>query len=288
MKRTNKTIPNSKRLKNFPCGLLNISVFLVFISAMLCGCAKAGSNVTKVKPLPVKVNYGEHVLYGYPCTSCVILNRKGYTLCYNNNRKVADWASYHLVDTYLADNVPRTDDFRADPDLPRGKRSELSDYKGSGYDRGHLVPAEDMRRDLQTESETFLLSNMSPQVGVGFNQGIWKELEAKVRNWAEQRKNIYVITGPIYDGKNIKTIGKDNVSVPTSFYKIIVSCDSAGSNLDTIAFILPNAKNPAKLMPVFITSIDEVEKRTGLDFLRDLDGRIENKLEVKKAQMWKN
>ena len=163
----------------------SIPIFLLALF-LLFGCSTAKSKAVKAKAQSVRTNYGENILYGYPSNACAILNRKGYTLCYNSARKVADWTSYHLTDTYLVDNVPRSNDFRPDPDLPEEQRAELSDYKGSGYDRGHLVPAEDMRRDQQTESETFLLSNMSPQVGKGFNQGIWKNLEAKVRNWARE------------------------------------------------------------------------------------------------------
>jgi len=230
--------------------------------------------------------YSEHILYGYPSTTGAILIRKGYVLDHDNNKKVATWVSYHLTDKYLIQNVKRTDDFRPDPDLSKGQRSELIDYDHSGYDRGHLCPAEDMRRDLQTESETFLLSNMAPQVGAGFNRGIWKDLESKVRIWAKQRKNIYVITGPIYEISNYKTIGPNKVAVPTSFYKIIVSCTPNGKDLDTIAFILPNKEIPIAGLSQYITTIDEIEKETGLDFFHDLNNQIENKFEAKKSLMW--
>jgi endonuclease G len=228
----------------------------------------------------------EHILYGYPGTKGTILYRKGYVLAHDNLKKVASWVSYHLTDAYLVQNVPRTDDFRPDPDLPKGQRAELVDYNKSGYDRGHLAPAEDMRRDEQTESETFLLSNMSPQVGVGFNRQIWKYLEAKVRTWAKKRKNIYVMTGPIYADKDYKTIGPNKVAVPSHFYKIIVSCTPKGRNIDAIAFIMPNKNLGATPIKNYITTIDEVEKETGLNFMRGLEDLTEKKLEAKKAEMW--
>lgn len=205
---------------------------------------------------------------------------------YDTRTKVASWVSYHLTAAYLVQNAPRTNDFRPDPDLPKGKRSEMADYDKSGYDRGHLVPAEDMRRDRQTESETFLLSNMSPQVGVGFNRGIWKNLEAKVREWAKKQKNIYVMTGPIYATKTYKTIGPDKVAVPTHFYKIIVSCTPKRESLDAIAIILPNKNLGATPIKNYITTIDEVEKETGLNFMCDLKADVQSKLEAKKAAMW--
>ena len=260
-------------------------LIFVFIALFLIGCASTPRSTVSSR-LEKGPSFTEHILYGYPSTAGTILYRKGYVLDHDNDKKVATWVSYHLTDKYLVQNVERTDDFRPDPDLPKGQRSELIDFVKSGYDRGHLAPAEDMRRDMQTESESFLLSNMSPQVGAGFNNGIWKSLEAKVRDWAEQRKNTYVITGPIYNTSNYDTIGPNKVAVPTAFYKIVVSCDHDGKNLDTIAFILPNKSIPSNMLVNYITTIDEIEKQTGLDFLHDLRDDVENALEAKKSAMW--
>lgn len=259
--------------------------FLGLVSAFLfSGCATTGyRHVTSESCV---ASYGEHVLYGYPSDDCIILNREGYTLCHDNQKKVADWVSYHLTDAYLVKNAERSDDFRADPDLPVGQRSELEDYAGSGYDRGHLAPAGDMTRSQKVMSESFLLSNMAPQVGVGFNRDIWKSLEEKVRGWVKEKKNIYVITGPIYSSDDYDTIGQNKVAVPSSFYKIIIFGVGSGKDIDAIAFILPNKKNSSSDLPKFITSIDEIEKETGLDFLHDLDDVTENSLEAKIVEMW--
>jgi len=127
---------------------------------------------------------------------------------------------------------------------------------------------------------------MTPQVGIGFNRGIWKELEAKVRRWAKQRKNIYIMTGPIFESRNYKTIGPNKVAIPTAFYKIIVSCTPEGKNLDAIAFILPNKPISSKMLKNYITTIDEVEKETNLDFLHDLNSQLQETLEAKKSEMW--
>lgn len=260
----------------------NYAVIVVLFSLfLLSGCATIPRAITTTPP-----ETHEHIIYGYPGRIGTLLYRKGYVLDHDNTKRVASWVSYHLTDAYLVRNVPRTDDFRHDPDLPEGQRAELEDYEKSGYDRGHLAPAEDMRRDRQTESETFLLSNIAPQIGVGFNRGIWKDLEAKVRGWAKARKNIYVMTGPIYESKNYKTIGPNKVTVPTHFYKIIISCVPKGENLDAIAFILPNKNISSDSLGNYITTIDEVEWRTGLDFLKELNDRIENKLESRRAKMW--
>ena len=266
----------------------------LYVTLLVCsGCntpAKSQSTTTSVNTSlsahVKRADNNEHIFFGYPGHEKIILYRKGYVLGYNSDKKIADWVSYHFTDTYCVKNTKRKNDFRPDPDLQSGQRAELVDYDKSGYDRGHLAPAADMARDPQTMSESFLLSNMAPQVGVGFNRGIWKKLEEKVRGWVLQKKNIYVFTGPIFANPNYKTIGPNRIPVPTHFYKIIVSCTEPGENLDAIAFILPNAKNPDNLLPQFITSIREIEKRTGLDFMHDLDDDTENKLETKKAKMW--
>ena len=113
---------------------------------------------------------------------------------------------------------------------------------------------------------------MAPQVGIGFNRGIWRDLEQLVRDWTDLRGELYVVTGPIYTGGHLKSIGKNEVRVPTHFYKVIYDPDVE----EAIALILPNAALEAELLPKFITSIAEVEKETGLDFLHLLDDALEN------------
>lgn len=265
-------------------------LWVFILSFLISGCAslaKSTSSNAVLSARVIRVDDNEHILFGYPGHEKIVLYRKGYVLGYNPDKKIADWVSYHFTDAYCVKNVERTDDFRADPDLSVGQRAELEDYKGSGYDRGHLAPAADMARDAQTMSESFFLSNMTPQVGVGFNRGIWMKLESKVRDWVQQRKNIYIFTGPIFsDPEHYNTIGSNKVAIPTYFYKIAVSCTEAGGNLDSIAFILPNQSNPDDMLPQFITSIDEIERVTGLNFMANLDLDTQSKLEAKKAGMW--
>ena len=260
---------------------------LFLLNFLVCGCASVDNNIKVHYDYNTNTasenDYGEHILKGYPSTDGTILSREGYVLCHDNQKKVADWVSYHLTDEYLVKNVERTDDFRADQELPVVQRSELEDYKGSGYDRGHLAPAGDMTRNHTTMSESFLLSNMAPQIGAGFNRGIWRALETKVRKWAEEKKNLYVITGPVYEDK-IGTIGENNVEIPSHFYKIVISQQEP--EVDAIAFILPNEKNPTSMLPQFITTIDNIEEKTGLDFLNEMEDSIEDVVESRKAEMW--
>ncbi len=110
-----------------------------------------------------------------------------------------------------APRVKRTNNFRPDPEIKIGSVS-LADYRGSGYDRGHLAPAATMDFSKETMSESFYLSNMSPQKPQ-FNRGIWRDLEAQVRVWACENEDIYVVSGPIITS-GYKTIGKNSVAVP--------------------------------------------------------------------------
>jgi len=131
-------------------------------------------------------------------------------------------------------------------------------------------------------SESFLLTNLAPQVGAGFNRGIWKKLEEDVRTWTEERGELYVVSGPIYEGSNIKTIGPDHVAVPTAFYKVIFD----PVKVESIAFILPNKSTPSSKLKQFITTVHQVEVETGLDFLNQLNDDIEKIVENKKPNLW--
>lgn len=220
----------------------------------------------------------EHVKYGAPSTQPVLLCRLAYVLSHNSNHKVPDWVAYHLTREHLlAGNVPRSDDFRPDVDLESGERSELKDYRGSGFDRGHMAPADVMKWSERAMSESFLLSNMAPQVGAGFNSGIWKSLEGKVQKWTLARGELYEVTGPIYDADNLHTIGANKVTVPTHFYKVLFD----PVRVEAIAFILPNEKNPSSKLPTFIVSVDAVEARTSLNFLSELEDSVEQLIETR-------
>lgn len=173
--------------------------------------------------------------------------------------------------------------FQADPDLAKGERAELADYKGSGYDRGHMAPAADMKWGLQAMKECFYLSNMVPQVGVGMNQGIWKDLEENVRTWAINRGELYIFTGPIYGSGIKKTIGKNGVAIPTHLYKIVYDPDKN----EAIAFLIPNEKLKSSDMPKYIVTIRDVEEKTGLDFLSNLEKSLQDTIETEKAKgLW--
>ncbi|GAH82191.1 unnamed protein product, partial [marine sediment metagenome] len=124
-----------------------------------------------------------------------IIRHTAYTLKYKEKYEQAEWVLYKLTAERVKGSYKRTNDFRPDPMVKTGSAT-LSDYKGSGYDRGHLAPAGDMKWSTTAMSESFYMSNMSPQ-NPGFNRGIWKKLEGQVRTWATDNEEIYIVTGPV-------------------------------------------------------------------------------------------
>lgn len=193
---------------------------------------------------------------------------------------------------------PRSAPFAPDPLLPVGERSELVDYAHSGLDRGHMAPSADQTADATLQAETYFLSNMAPQVGVGFNQHAWARLESTVRDWLEVRGGGWIVTGPMfYDPAEeepstrdgiipYSTIGPNNVAVPTHFYKIVVA-RSAGDAPEAIAFVFENRAVPSdEPLEDHIVSIDWIEARTGIDFMPELGVDVQQALEGSASELW--
>ena len=218
---------------------------------------------------------------GIPAERGTLLCRKGYALAHNTGYKTPEWVAEHLTKEKATAYLPRKDYFKADPNLKPGERAELSDYKGSGFDRGHMAPAADFRWDLEAYKETYYLSNMVPQVGKGMNQGIWADLEDLIREWAINRGELYIYTGPIYSDsvEELRTIGKNEVTVPTHLYKIVYD----PKKKEAIAFIMPNEELRTEDMPKYIVDINKIERKTGLDFLSALSKEQQRRIESKKA-----
>ena len=214
-----------------------------------------------------------------------------YEICYRESYEQAEWSAYQLERAELVKNARRSDDFRPDPEISTGSAT-LSDYRKSGYDRGHLAPAADFAYSKEAMSETFYMSNMTAQ-SPQFNRGIWKALEEQVRAWASEYGRAYVICGPVLDepAENYATIGANKVAIPRAFYKIIllpVYADESDfatpddcADLAVHAYIIPNRQCDGNFS-AYSVSVDEIESRTGMDFLYALEDSVENWIESKK------
>ena len=220
---------------------------------------------------PIDDKCPQHVKWGAPQFSVKVENvvylcRTGYAVVYSNEYKNPLYVAEHVSKDRLGEE-PRTDDFRADPDIKPENQATLQDYTGAGYDRGHMSPAANNGKNKQAMSESFLLSNMVPQ-NPGNNRGIWKQLEVFVRDWVTKGQDLYVIQGAIYDPGH-KTIG-NKVAVPTRLFKVIV--DPVNNKM--IAFIFPNEKLEVKDMPKYVVSVEKVEQETHIDFSPMIPGNL--------------
>lgn len=216
----------------------------------------------------------DNLSYGVPGTADTIVEREGYALGYIEKHEQPAWVQYIMTaDEVSRRAAKRGDDFRPDPEIPTGSATP-QDYTRSGYDRGHLAPAADMSFSVRTMSESFYMSNMSPQAPQ-FNRGIWSKLEKQVRHFAKRERRIVVVTGPILPKEKTITIGANRVTVPEFYYKVIYDTTPPEK---MIGFVLPNKGSKADLR-TFAVTVDRVEELTGLDFFSEVPQPKQEQLE---------
>ncbi|MDA2937082.1 DNA/RNA non-specific endonuclease [Acidobacteria bacterium AH-259-A15] len=216
-----------------------------------------------------------------------LLNKQFFVICHNDEWKIPYWVGYYLSKENLTGSVRRTNDFRPDPELQSSERAELTDYRNSGYDRGHMAPAAAFKRSRTAMSTTFLLSNMAPQTAT-LNRRIWRLLEEDVREVAREIGDVWIFTGNLFrdsDGNPTepsKLIGENEVAVPTHCFKVIL-LKTATDQWQMFGFIMPNQREsiPGPLTDYQVT-IDRIEEASGLDFFAELPDLLENDLESKR------
>lgn len=195
-----------------------------------------------------------------------MIRHRYYFLSYSEQDEQAEWVAYILtLENLNKHKLHRFNYFDTDDMIPGGSSNHF-DYMGSGYTRGHLAPASDMSFDSIANKESFYMSNISPQARE-FNQGIWRELEENVRDWARSYNRLFIVTGPVLKADAIKKIGKNLVTVPSLFYKVILQMDD--TNTSGIGFIIPNAVSNKPLND-YIYPIDSIEQITGINFFNVL------------------
>lgn len=205
-----------------------------------------------------------------------------YALSYSRARGEPNWVAWHVTASDLGD-VKRKDDFRPDSSLPSGwPRVTPSDYARSGYDKGHVCPSADRTADPETNSATFLMTNMIPQAGDN-NRGPWKLLEDYCRNLVESGNDIFIIAGAYGEKERLK--GK--ISVPTNTWKVVVVVPQ-GANLakdvtnDTrvIAINIPNNEGiKGDDWRKYRTTVRAIEQATGLNLLNKVSSDVQNVIE---------
>lgn len=197
---------------------------------------------------------------------------EAFAVHFNNTLGIANCAAYELVVNELNGTAERAGEFMPDPGV-KGCPS-LQDYAGSGFDRGHLVPAGDLKWDETAMRQSFLLTNICP-MHKALNEGGWAKLEEKVREWAARDSALLVFTGPVVS-ENDTTLAGGRVAVPSAYYKVVMA--PCVRPMRAIAFIYPNGHSGGRLRQ-YAVSVDEVEHRTGLDFFPTLPPKEQERLE---------
>ena len=204
-----------------------------------------------------------------------VMTYKGYVSSYNPETLIPDWVAYELTDEETRGDATRVDkSFSMDMNY-RGKQAMREDYNGSGWTRGHMAPAGDFMWDDDAMSETFYFMNICPQ-REELNNKDWQYLEKQVRAWARKYGKVWVVSGPIVGDNIYGTIGQGHVVVPDAFYKVVMVHD--GKRYQSIAFVMGNDAERYWLNDCALT-VDELEKRTGLDFYPALPDDIEDDTE---------
>ena len=205
-----------------------------------------------------------------------VIQRTGYTLAYDKKTKTPQWVAWELTKEETKGNHERTDKFLPDPNV-EGAKVVTTDYTGSGYDRGHMAPAGDMKWSKKAMEESFYMSNICPQIH-HLNTGDWNELEANTRKWARRYGSVYVTCGPIYNGsRRTQYIGKNRVKVPDAFFKAILI--QSPKKTCALGFFFENEAGQRPLNE-YLVSIDYLEQTTGIDFFPALPDELENTLEA--------
>lgn len=211
-----------------------------------------------------------------------IVHHSYFSLSYNESYEQAEWVAYVLKKEHLTYDDRKRPYFIEDPFVST-KSADWRNYKGSGYDRGHLVPAGDRRFALQAYNETFYTSNISPQ-DREFNAGLWNRLEMQARKWAKRYNTLYVYTGGVL-AAGLDEIGDEDVAVPEYFYKVIVK-ENKG-NLEVLAFLMKGVEQNKPLQN-FLVPLDRIEELTGIDFFYQLEKEGQDSFEREvKLKNWK-
>lgn len=205
-----------------------------------------------------------------------ILHRMAYTVSWNKDLRLPNWVAWQLTRRETKGPYSRKGiSFQTDEEA-EGPQVNTFDYARSGYDRGHMCPSGDNKWSEQAQQECFLMTNMCPQTHI-LNAGDWNALEMKCRDWARHYGSIYIVCGPVpMDGKP-RRIGKHKVAVPERFFKVVLCMKGEPK---AIGFVYDNDDEHHK-MSAHATTVDEVERLTGIDFFASLPDEVEQRVEAR-------
>lgn len=241
----------------------------------ITSCANANNTTKQKQGNNFDINPQNLLKVKHPHNNSQLIQYSEFQLLFNPDNKTPDFVAWQLLGKNTTGQHKRYNKFWKDDNVKNCPES--SDYTHSGYDRGHLCPAADMKWSATGMKECFSMANMAPQ-NHSLNSGAWATLEEKCRTWAKRDSALIIIAGPIYDKNFNKTIGNAQIKVPSAFFKVILAPYT--QNPRAIGFIYPNSPSPGN-MKNYAMSVDNVEEITGLDFFFSLPDNIENEIEAK-------
>lgn len=250
-----------------------------------------------MEPVPTKpADASVHLTLGVPTDDSpdddYLMRKPQYALSYNPGRHVANWVSWELNRGWFG-AVPRhKGKFLEDRELPQGfKRANHDDYTGSGFDRGHMVRSEERTRTNEDNRSTFFMTNILPQYH-DLNAGPWLRLEEHCEKLAKREgRELFIMAGGVFPpSKRVSDkIGK-GVAVPKTFFKIVVvlepgqTAKDVRSSTAVIAVLMPNETGIMdEGWEKYRTSVDEIEKRTGYEFLSAVPESVQRVIEARKG-----
>ena len=247
-----------------------LSVLFVALVALTSTESFAWTQRAPQDPQTCKV----HAPYGFPQTGGVQpICRQAYLVGYDAAAKLPKYVTYELLPQNALGCVARTNAFASDQSIPGG--ATPADYAGTGYDKGHMSPDGDLSWDVQVEFESFLMTNMSPQLP-GLNRSTWKLLETSVRGWSVQRNQSYTVyVGGVYNAQD-KRIG-NGVVVPHAFYKIVIN----NQTNEVAGWWFPHVEGLGTDLTKLRLPISQIEQQAGVKFAYPSNAK-----EVQPGQEW--
>lgn len=211
------------------------------------------------------------------------IDYNGFHVSFNPDHHIPNYVVWQLTKAKAAGKGKRESQFDVDPNVQGC--ATLEDYRRSGYDRGHMAPAGDMKWSDLSMTQCHYLTNIVPQ-NHELNKGVWNAIEQKSREWVEVEDSLIIITGPVLTDDNLEKIGHSGVTVPRRFFKIILAPNS--DPLMALAFMVDN-RDVEHNYEWYTASIDQIEEATGMDFFSSLPKDVENKIECSRGLgAWKN
>ena len=264
--------------------LIIIGVTLIITCCVIKACDSIAANSTRHQQLD-NINGTELLkVETAPGLPEQIVEYSAFTVSFNRDMHIPNWVSWELLGEEVNGENARTNKFYQDPKVDGCPTT--NDYRGSGFSRGHMAPAADMKWSAQAMRESFSMANICPQLQV-LNGGAWGKLEDKCRQWAEKDSALIIIAGPVLrNPAPDEFIGDNEVAVPKAFFKVILS--PWANPPRGIGFIMPNGRVNGGIQAAAV-SIDSVEALTGHNFFPTLPDSIQNLIESQvQFHKWNN